>query len=274
MLAQQTQSLPKALVIAGDGINCELETARALHLAGFSPQIVHLNDLIAQQVSLWDSSASNSSMPNQPTGLSFSLIALPGGFSFGDELGSGRVLALKIKHGLKWNLLEYAKRGGLVIGICNGFQALIQLGVFGNISITHNNHGKFINRWVALQAPPSPCVWTKSFFHKENASSIDLPIRHGEGRIVIPENLSKSTQIHVALRYAVDVNGSADQIAGLTDETGRILGLMPHPEAAVRWTQRPDWIESDSVTNSVSSKTGVGLEFFINAKQAWSELKI
>jgi phosphoribosylformylglycinamidine synthase len=111
-----------ALVLTGDGINCERETAQAFERVGVRAEIRHLNDLIAEGLTLDSLSGRHS------------VVALPGGFSFGDDLGSGRVLALKIAHGLKWDLNLYAERGGLVIGICNGFQALIRLGVFGRRS--------------------------------------------------------------------------------------------------------------------------------------------
>jgi len=245
-------SVPKALVITGDGINCESETAQALRLAGFEAQIRHLNDLIAERVTL------------DMLSKEYSTLALPGGFSFGDDLTSGKVLALKMQHLLNWNLSTFAERGGLVIGICNGFQALIRMGAFGkDVSITHNSHGKFLNMWTKASPTSQRCVWLKGL------GMMDLPIRHGEGRIVFnparrSEVLSKmERQGMLCLRYEEDYNGSEESLAGLCDSTGRIFGLMPHPEAFVRWTSHPEWTLQPGRANS----PGQGLAIFENAYQ-------
>lgn len=248
-----TQSTkPRALVITGDGINCESETAQAFRLAGFEAQIRHLNDLIAEGMSLDDLSKR------------YSALALPGGFSYGDDLSSGKVLALKMQHLLKWNLPTFAERGGLVIGICNGFQALIKMGVFGkDISITRNSHGKFLDMWIKTTPTSHRCIWLKGI------GLMDLPIRHGEGRIVIApsrraEAIAKmERQGMLCLRYEEDHNGSEERLAGLCDTTGRIFGLMPHPEAFVRWTSHPEWTLQPGRANS----PGQGLVLFENAFQ-------
>lgn len=242
----------KALVITGDGINCERETATAFRLAGFDAEIRHLNDLIAERVQLDDLSSR------------YAAVAFPGGFSFGDDLGSGKVLALKIVHGLGWDLSLYAARGGLAIGICNGFQALIRMGVFGkDISITHNSSGKFIDQWVKVTPSSTRCVWLKG------VGTIDLPMRHGEGRIVISgsrrvEVLGKmERQGMTCVKYEGDPNGSEERLAGLCDATGRIFGLMPHPEAFVRWTAHPEW----TAQAARAGAPGQGLVLFENAFQ-------
>ena len=241
---------PKALVLTGDGINCEVETAQALKLAGFDSHIRHLNDLIAEKMALDDLSRV------------YSVLALPGGFSFGDDLTSGKVLALKIQHRLGWNLPHFAERGGLVLGMCNGFQALIRMGIFGkDVSITHNVNGKFINRWVKVTPIGTKCVWLKGL------GTMDLPIRHGEGRIVIgavrkTEVLGKLERLGMnCLRYEENPNGSEEALAGLCDGSGRIFGLMPHPEAYVRWTAHPEW----TVQPGRASAPGQGLGIFENA---------
>ncbi len=247
----------RALVLTGDGINCEQETAQALGLAGFEPEVRHLNDLISEKMT-GDLLASR-----------YACLALPGGFSFGDDLTSGKVLALKIAHGLRWRLDEFAARGGLAIGICNGFQALIRLGVFGrDVSITHNSHGQFLNTWVRV-APTgsSKNVWLKG------VGEFDVPIRHGEGRIVVDssnrgsilERMEKAGQL--CLKYEGDPNGSESRLAGLSDPSGRILGLMPHPEAFVRWTAHPEWTRSPEK----AAQAGQGLALFKNAFQAAGE---
>ncbi len=241
---------PRALVITGDGINCEQETAQAFRLAGFDAEIRHLNDLIAEFTTLDQISRR------------YAALALPGGFSFGDDLTSGKVLALKIQHKLGWNLPQFAERGGLVIGVCNGFQALIRMGVFGKeLSITHNAGGKFIDTWVKVTPAASKCVWLKGI------GTMDLPVRHGEGRIVLQhsrraEILTKMEKSGAScLRYEGDPNGSEGRLAGLCDGTGRIFGLMPHPEAFVRWTAHPEWTSQ----SGRASSPGAGLAIFENA---------
>jgi phosphoribosylformylglycinamidine synthase len=241
---------PRALVLTGDGINCETETAQALRQAGFEAEIRHLNDLIAERLSQ-DYLSSR-----------YQVLAFPGGFSFGDDLTSGKVLALKIQHGLGWDLARFAERGGLAIGICNGFQALIRLGVFGkDISITHNAQGKFVNTWVKVNPHGTKCAWLKGI------GTMDLPIRHGEGRIVISTSrrnevlMKLERQGTLCLRYDGDPNGSDERLAGLCDSSGRIFGLMPHPEAFIRWTAHPEW----TTHATRASAPGQGLALFENA---------
>ena len=243
---------PRALVISGDGINCEVETAEAFRMSQFDVEVRHLNDLIFYQVSL-DELSKN-----------YSVLALPGGFSFGDDLTSGKVLALKIVHQLRWDLSVFAARGGLVLGICNGFQALIRMGVFGkDVSITHNTQGKFLNTWVKVTPNGNKCIWLKGM------GTLDLPIRHGEGRIVIAptrrnETLDKMDRLGVTcLKYESNPNGSEEKLAGLCDLTGRIFGLMPHPEAFVRWTAHPEWTSQPARASS----PGQGLALFESAYQ-------
>lgn len=243
---------PKALVLTGDGINCERETAQAFCLAGFEADIRHLNDLISERMTQDDLSRR------------YQTVALPGGFSFGDDLTSGKVLALKIRHRLGWNLNLFAERGGLVIGICNGFQALIRMEVFGkDVSITHNSSGKFLDTWTKVTPSGSQCAWLRGL------GAMDLPIRHGEGRIIL--NPARRSEIlgkmdrhgMTCLKYEGEVapNGSDEKLAGLCDATGRIFGLMPHPEAFVRWTAHPEWTSQPGR----ASAPGQGLMIFENA---------
>lgn len=243
-------SEPRVLVMAGDGINCEFETSAAFCRAGFRTEIRHLNDLISEQLSL-------DQLQKQ-----YSVLALPGGFAFADDLSAGRILGLKISHGLGWDLSRFVQTGGLVIGICNGFQALIRMGVFGrSVSITANENGKFINQWVGVTPSGTKCVWLRGL------GSLELPIRHGEGRLVFhPENRLESLnklerQGSLCLRYDQNLNGSEESLAGLCDSSGRIFGLMPHPEAYIRWTAHPNWTSQPSRAGS----PGEGLAFFENA---------
>lgn len=239
----------KALVLTGDGINCEVETALAFTSAGVQAEIIHIADLIGE-----------------PTRLeSAHILALPGGFSFGDEIGSGQILALKLKYSLGSELKKFIENKKLVIGICNGFQALVRLGLLPkpfeprSMTLTHNRQGNFINRWVELDVPTSRCVWTKEI----QSHKISLPIRHGEGKIVFQgdndsqKSMYKTLTLNgqIALNYTIDVNGSYEQIAGVCDPTGRIFGLMPHPEAATSMWLSPSGKEK-------SSALGVGASIF------------
>ncbi|MFN7685526.1 MAG: phosphoribosylformylglycinamidine synthase subunit PurQ [Oligoflexia bacterium] len=241
---------PRALVLSGDSLGGAQETALALALARFDVQVESLGALIRRQVTL-DALSSR-----------FQVLAIPGGFSFGDHLGAGKVLALKLRHALGWDLARFAGRGGLVLGIGNGFQALIKLGLFArDISITLNDQGRFRTEWVRLQPFGNRCVWTRGM------GSLDLPIRHSEGRVVIASSArlevwARMERVGMAcLRYEGDPNGSEERIAGLCDPSGRIFGLMPHPENFVRWTQYPEWTAQPGRANS----PGQGLLFFENA---------
>jgi phosphoribosylformylglycinamidine synthase I len=230
---------PLFIIVAGDGINCERETAAALIQAGGDSKIVHINDLLE-----------NPKMLETAEGL-----AIPGGFSFGDELGSGQIMALKIRHKLGSAFFDMIEKKKPVIGICNGFQVLVKLGLLPfpaeterRVALAANESGKFIDRWVSLEVnPKSVCLWTKDL----PLSTLELPIRHGEGRIVfrtgeeeaLYQTLVKQGQI--PLTYTVDVNGSYGRIAALTDPSGVVLGLMPHPEAFVsRTTYRASQLDA------------------------------
>lgn len=222
-----------AIVLAGDGLNCEYETKRALEISGADATIVHINQLV-KEPSLLDR---------------FQIMAIPGGFSFGDEISSGQILALKIRYGLNDAFKKFIEDGKLIIGICNGFQTLAKLGLLPEplaertMTLYQNDHKHFQDRWVTMEVNSSKCVWTQNL-----TTTIDLPVRHGEGRVVfkgdekeqrnIYENLKSRGQI--ALTYTEDINGSYERIAGVCDPSGRIFGLMPHPEAAVNTILRPN----------------------------------
>lgn len=223
----------KALILTGDGINCEAETAMAFRELGVHAEIIHIADLISDKNKLLDAQ----------------ILALPGGFSFGDEIGSGQILALKIKYELGEELRKFVDDKKLIIGICNGFQALVRLGFLPkpfsprNMTLTHNRQGHFINKWVELEVPTSQCVWTKELVGEK----ISLPIRHGEGRIVFKGTEEEQKSIYktlstngqIALNYESDINGSYAEIAGVCDPSGLIFGLMPHPEAAISLWHNP-----------------------------------
>ena len=251
----------EAIILTGFGINSDHETAHAFELAGAKARRVHLNDLIASPRMLDDAR----------------ILAVPGGFSFGDDVASGRILANRMRYRLGQPLEQFVKDRKLVIGICNGFQVLVKMGLLPlfdgqrtqEVTLTHNDSGRYEDRWVHLQAhPATPCVWLRGIRH------LELPVRHGEGKFIVPnagvlEQLRASGQI--ALRYADsdgspangvyprNPNGSMDDIAAICDPSGRIFGLMPHPEANVCREHHPRW------TREVLPEEGAGLALFRNA---------
>ncbi|MFZ2088690.1 MAG: phosphoribosylformylglycinamidine synthase subunit PurQ [Desulfobaccales bacterium] len=234
---------PKALVLYGYGLNCDWETQFALNQAGAEAVRVHTSDLLANPARLWD----------------YHLLAVPGGFSWGDEHGAGVILALRLKLALGQALQEFVQAGRLVIAICNGFQVLVNLGLLPNlpgregerrVALIPNDCGNFRDAWVHLQAnPQSPCIFTRGL------DALELPIRHGEGKFYtdpeILQVLERNGQI--ALQYALpegdlaqgrfpeNPNGSLLDIAGICDASGLVLGLMPHPEAHISPYQHPAW---------------------------------
>ncbi len=252
---------PRVIVLTGFGINCDYETEDAFNMSGGMASRVHVNELIEN--------------PSLLAG--YQVMALPGGFCFGDDLGSGKVLANKLKYRSGDALLEFLRADKLVMGICNGFQVLVHLGLLPggvedglkqNATVTFNDSGKFEDRWVGLEADPdSPCVFTSGM------EWLELPVRHGEGKFFSADNglLQRIKEHHlIALRYTnpdrtrpacypYNPNGSLDDIAGVCDPTGRVFGLMPHPEAFTSCFHHPRW------TREKVDQPGQGLGFFQNA---------
>ncbi|MCS6838603.1 MAG: phosphoribosylformylglycinamidine synthase subunit PurQ [Bdellovibrionaceae bacterium] len=206
----------QVLVISGDGINCEEETAFAFNYFGANVLKCTLGDLIKNKNLLRESQ----------------ILVLPGGFSYGDEINSGQVMALKWRRYLREELLRFYEDNKLILGICNGFQILAHLGVLPDfnfnqvVSLGINEGGEFIDRWESLILQKnSPCIWTKGL-----PENFDLPVRHGQGRLVVlRENVLPDHQI--VLTYQNNVNGSWKNVAGICDPKGLVLGLMPHPES-------------------------------------------
>jgi phosphoribosylformylglycinamidine synthase I len=228
-------------VITGFGINADLELAEAFRLTGGAPERVHISDLIADPA-LMDR---------------FAILAFPGGFSFGDHLGSGKVFASLFKKHLRPRLEAFTAAGKLVIGICNGFQMLVKMGILPNLerdwaqdaSLIHNDSGVFEDRWVRLRVfPLTRCVWTAGL------PDVEFPVRHGEGKFVVRDATVECALVDgrlIALTYAsadggpvgypANPNGSLRNIAGICDGTGRVFGLMPHPEAFLTPFNHPRW---------------------------------
>jgi phosphoribosylformylglycinamidine synthase I len=230
----------KALVLRAAGINCDVETQYALELSGCQTQRIHINAIIE----------------NPDLLKTFHILVIPGGFSYGDDVAAGKILANQIIHHLADRLNAFIESGKIVLGICNGFQVLIKTGILSKIeqngkqqlTITNNDSGRYEDRWVYLEPSSKKCVFI------DQDRRIYLPMAHGEGKIVfenegVLEKLKKDDRI--VFRYVdengnfgpfpINPNGSTDSIAGLCDSTGRVLGLMPHPERFVRFTQHPHW---------------------------------
>lgn len=248
----------KALVVTGYGINCEEETVYAFELAGAKAEIIHINDLISRQKNFKN----------------YQILALPGGFSYGDDTGSGKAFANRIKNHLLDQLQTFINKDRLVIGICNGFQIMVNLGLFGPVALTHNDSARYTVRWVDLKVE-NPSPWLKGL------KTISLPIAHGEGKFfALPQTLKKlATKNLIALRYfegeachyqnlPANPNGSLDDIAGISDRSGRLFGLMPHPERGIFFTQLPNWPlikERYQRSGRKIPRQGPGLQIFKNA---------
>jgi phosphoribosylformylglycinamidine synthase I len=266
----------RALVLTGFGLNCDWETAYALEQAGSQAERVHLSSLVGGDRRLQD----------------YQLFVVGGGFSWGDDHGAGVILAMRLKHRMQDALLDFVERGGVVLGICNGFQVLVNLGLLPGfegrqlkreVALIHNDCGSFRDQWVNLTAnPASPCVFTTG------VAGVELPVRHGEGKFYaepdVVERLFQQQQ--VVLRYAradgqvaagafpANPNGSVGDIAGICDPTGRVFGLMPHPEAFNHWTNHPEWThlkEKCRRTGQSYPEEGAGIQLFRNAVKVLSQ---
>ncbi len=215
-------SRPAAIVVAGPGTNRDTDAVLALDLAGAEPSVVLAAELTARPELLDDAR----------------IVVVAGGFSYGDALGAGRMLALDLTHAdggrLGERLRAFVASGRPVVGICNGFQVLTRAGLLPG-ALGHNSGGRFDCRWVTLCAEPrSRCIWTAGLH-----DDVHCPIAHGEGRYVHPDPGALAAAGQVALRYRDNPNGSVADIAGVCDETGVVLGLMPHPENHVVARQHP-----------------------------------
>ena len=246
---------PKVCVLRTAGTNCDQETAAAFTLAGASAELVHINNLVSGKNTLDN----------------FSILALPGGFSYGDDIASGKIFANQLRFKLVDSLRKFIADGKLIIGICNGFQILVKSGILPGgtqlnqtASLIINDSGKFESRWVYLKSSSSNCVWTKGL-----EKIVYLPVAHGEGKFVVSDKqllnqLQKNNQIVFQYSdasgrvtgYPDNPNGSINNIAGISDETGRVFGLMPHPERYICAAQHP---RKDQLKN-----TADGLEIIKN----------
>ncbi len=250
----------RTLIMRAPGTNCDAETAFAFQQAGATASLVHVNQLIRGEERLAD----------------YQIIVIPGGFTYGDDVAAGKVLANELRLKLGEDMKRFIEDGKLILGICNGFQVLVKAGFLPELSgdssslltLTANDSGKFECRWVHLGVnKPSPCVFTRGI------DSLYLPVAHAEGKLVVLTGAL--TELNVALFYTdehgdisagypCNPNGSAGNVAGICDSSGRVFGLMPHPERHIRGTQHPQW------TRLGAREHGDGFQIFLNAVE-WAK---
>ena len=260
---------PRVLILRAPGANCDGETQFAFEQAGGQPERLHINRL----------------RENPKLLKNYQILVVPGGFTYGDDVAAGKILANQLQHFLGDALREFRGKERLILGICNGFQVLLKAGLIippdedGPLAtLAHNSHGKFEDRWIHMAATPGRCVFLKGY------QKLHLPIAHGEGNFIcrqewILKGLEQAGQ--VVLRYCaadggqsaianpqsailpfpINPNGSQGNVAGVCDTSGRVLGLMPHPERHVLPTQHPQW------TRLGLASEGDGLRLFRNAVQ-------
>lgn len=258
---------PKIIILSGYGLNCEEETKFAFESAGGTADIVHINDLIKKPKVLSD----------------YQILAFPGGFSYGDDTGSGKAFANKFKNHLSKELATFLSRDTLAIGICNGFQIMTNLGILlGGLAL--NKNGRYLDRWVDLKVESSPRRGGTSSPWLTGIKKLSVPIAHGEGRYVISvkeyQKMRKNSQIAFIYEKGKicrfqnlekNPNGSDYDIAGVLAYNGRVLGLMPHPERAMFPQQSPLWPQRKASflrgkqKNKKIEKEGAGLQIFKNA---------
>ncbi len=243
------------LVLRGPGSNCDQETAFAFQQAGATASLCHINQLIRHERRISD----------------YQVFVIPGGFTYGDDIAAGRVLGNELKVKLGEDIRQFVDKGGLILGICNGFQVMTKAGILPAmnnpeappLTLTNNDSGRFECRWVNLSVnKQSPCVFT------QDLDNIYLPVAHGEGKVVT--DMRGLRELNAVLYYTDEAgdrqagyphnpNGSMDNIAGVCDSTGRIFALMPHPERHISFSQHPQW------TRKKAREYGDGFAIFRNA---------
>ena len=252
----------KTLIVRTAGSNCDYETVHAFEEVGSKVDLIHINRVVDNEVQLKD----------------YQILAIPGGFSYGDDIAAGKILANEFKYKLQEQLYEFVAAKKLIIGICNGFQVLVKAGLLPemdltsttqNITIFDNDSGKFEDRWTYLKPASKKCVFTKNI-----EKTIYIPVAHAEGKFItkdqeVLDQLKKNDQIvfqyvdknDEIAGYPWNPNGSIENIAGICDPTGRVFGLMPHPERHFHPTHHPQW------TRLGLQKEGEGVVIFRNAME-------
>lgn len=265
---------PHILILTGYGINCEEETAYAFERSGGQSKIVHVNDLIDGVVKLDD----------------FQILAIPGGFSYGDDTGAGNALANRIKNNLGEAIFNFVRGDKLVIGICNGCQVLANLGIspavnghYGERQVVfdRNDNARYTDRWVWLKRVSSKCVWTRGI------KLLHVPIAHGEGKLTAPlevlKEIQKNDQIAFLYsnsdgvpakgKYPANPNGAMLDIAAFTDHSGRVMAIMPHPERFILAINEENWTLKKEILkrkNKAFANEGEGLQIFRNGVNYFS----
>jgi phosphoribosylformylglycinamidine synthase len=242
-------SQPNVLILRAPGTNCDAETAFAFQQAGAAAEVLHINRLL-----------------EQPTRFrQFQILCIPGGFSYGDDLGAGRILGSQIQHHLSEELARFKADGRLILGICNGFQVLMKSPVLLDhdagrpaATLSVNDSGRYEDRWTRLETRGEKCVFLGGI------EQMYLPVAHGEGKFIardeeVLRRLDAAGQLVLRYGQGDNPNGSVADVAGVCDATGRVLGLMPHPERHIDPTQHPRW------TRGESGPVGDGLQIFRNA---------
>jgi len=232
----------RVCILFAAGTNCDGETAHAFRLAGAEPETIHINRLKSRERSIDG----------------FHILVVPGGFSYGDYIASGRILANELRHNLAGDIERFLTAGRLVLGICNGFQVLVKSGLLPaferpfetqSVTLDTNDSNRYEDRWVRLRTEKSVCVFTRNL-----REVVDLPVAHAEGKFIarstdVLRRLSAAGQVVFRYvdsagepgEYPDNPNGSVEAIAGVCDPTGRVFGLMPHPERNVRREHHPAW---------------------------------
>jgi phosphoribosylformylglycinamidine synthase len=250
----------KTLVLRAAGSNCDYETVHAFQQVGSEVSLIHINQVVAGKITLSD----------------FHILAIPGGFTYGDDISAGKILANELKYKLNDQLAEFIQAGKLIIGICNGFQVMVKAGLLPEVNLengeqqatlTNNDSGKFEDRWIYLKPVSQKCIFTQGI-----EKSVYFPVAHAEGKFIpkddtVLQRLRNNDQI--VFQYATpdgkvdgypwNPNGSVENIAGICDATGRIFGLMPHPERHIHPTHHPRW------TREGLKSEGDGVMIFRNA---------
>jgi len=244
----------KTLILRAPGTNCDVETVFAFEQAGSIVESAHISELVRREKLL-----SN-----------YQIMVIPGGFTYGDDISAGKILANELRLKFGEDIQRFVDDGRLILGICNGFQALLKAGILPRCRDTHqsltlaaNDSGKFECRWVYLRInETTPCVFTRGI------SNMYLPVAHGEGKVLAKPGVTGKLNVvlyytdekgDILAGYPYNPNGSVGNIAGICDVSGRVFGLMPHPERFVRWTQHPKWVREPP------REYGDGLQIFINA---------
>jgi phosphoribosylformylglycinamidine synthase I len=266
--------IPKVIVLSGYGLNGEEEMKHGFVLAGATVEIVHINDLIDGEKSLDD----------------YDILAIPGGFSYGDHTGGGKAYANRITNNLGDAIHKFVKRNTLTFGICNGFQILVQLGFLPALdknygtrqaALIHNSSQRYQCEWIKVKAKGSKCIFTQGI------DILDLPIGHGEGNFYMPEEQLQKLEDagQITLRYCKadgsaaggqapwNPNGAAHDIAGICDPSGRIFGLMPHPDRSLFFTNRADWTRKKAALLAAGMEIpteGPGMAIYRNAVDYFS----